>query len=77
MDHYRFGLYVGPSGTLTDSLILIGLTTNNPSLAGTFTPVNGLLLPFADGQQISFQVRGWSLFAGPTFESASSYASGG
>lgn len=77
VDAYRFGLYVGLVGTPNESLTLLGLTTNNPALAGTLGSVNGVLLPFANGEQISFQVRGWSLFAGSSYASALSYAVGG
>jgi hypothetical protein len=71
---YRFGLYAGPTGSPLDSLTLLGLTTNNFSIPGTFTPVSSVLLPFANGEPISFQVRGWSLFAGANYASALSYA---
>ena len=75
VDHYRFGLYIGPSGAPRDSLMLAGLTTNNPAIPGRFTSVPNLILPlFPNGQQISFQVRGWSLFAGTTYEDARNYA---
>ena len=74
---YRFGLYIGPLGAPESSLTLIAATTN--ALAtGTFSPVNNVLLPgLPNGQQITFQVRGWSAFAGPSYESALAYALGG
>jgi len=74
---YLFGLYVGNLGDPESSLTLVRVTTN--ALAtGTFSPVNNVLLPgFPNGQQITFQVRGWSSFAGPSYASARAYALGG
>jgi len=73
---YRFGLYIGALGTPESSLTLIAVTTN-ALVSGAFSPVNNVLVPFALGQQITFQVRGWSSFAGLTYESALAYALGG
>lgn len=73
---YRFGLYIGVLGAPESSLTLITVTTNALA-SGTFSAVNNLPVIFANGQQITFQVRGWSSFAGPTYESALAYALGG
>jgi hypothetical protein len=73
---YRFGLYIGSAGAPESSLTLVALTTNALAI-GTFSGVNNVFTPFANGQQITFQVRAWSAFAGATYESALAYALGG
>jgi hypothetical protein len=74
--NYLFGLYVGPFGSSMSSLSPVGLTTNI-SLPGLFgTSGNFLATGFPPGTQLSFQVRGWSSFAGNSFEQAYAYASG-
>lgn len=65
--NYGFGLYIGPFGSSGDSLILTALATNGV-LAGRFEGGNLTLL--SPGMQYSFQVRGWSSFAGASYEQA-------
>jgi hypothetical protein len=75
--NYRFGLYVGPFGSGGGSLTLVGLATNI-SIAGLFgTSGNAVSSGFPTGTQVSFQVRGWSSFAGNSFEQAYTYAANG
>ena len=75
--NYLFGLYVGPFGSSLDSLSLVGLTPNIslPGLFGTSGNFVNVGFPAA-GTQVSFQVRGWSTFAGNSFEQAYAYAAG-
>ena len=74
--NYKFGFYVGPSGSSEGSLMLIGLTTNGSVNGSYFTlpPPANVNVPYTSGTTISIQVRGWSTFAGLTYESALSYA---
>jgi hypothetical protein len=75
--NYLFGLYMGPFGSNPDALLLSGLTANG-STAGLFgTAGNPVPIGFPVGSQVSFQVRGWSGFAGSSYESALAYATGG
>ena len=73
--NYRFGLYVGPFGSGGGSLTLVGMGTNGAA-AGQFNS-SGLIAGFPSGMQVSFQVRGWSSFAGNSYEQAFNYATGG
>ena len=74
--NYLFGLYVGPFGSPLNSLSPVGFATNI-SLPGLFgTSGNFVNVGFSAGTPISFQVRGWSTFAGNSFEQATAYASG-
>jgi hypothetical protein len=74
--NYLFGLYVGPFGSPLNSLSPVGLATN-VSLPGLFgTSGNFVNAGFPAGTQLSFQVRGWSTFAGNSFEQANAYAAG-
>jgi hypothetical protein len=64
---YRFGLYVGPAGDPNPSMLLA--TTTNSIFPGRF--IGGdVVVPQLPGTQLAFQVRGWSSFAGATFEEA-------
>jgi len=74
--NYLFGLYVGPFGSPLNSLSLVGAAPNvsAPGLFGTSG--NFISTGFAPGTQVSFQVRGWSAFAGNSFEQAYAYATG-
>jgi hypothetical protein len=73
--NFRFGLYVGDVGTAEGSLQLVGLGTNT-ALAGRFSGGNPFAIsaPLGDGRQLTFQVRGWSLAAGSTYEQAAAAA---
>ena len=75
--NYRFGIYVGPSGSSAGSLTLVALTTNS-ALAGAIQG-GSFVLPvgFPNGTPIAFQFRGWSSFAGPSYEAALDYALAG
>jgi hypothetical protein len=74
--NYLFGLYVGPFGSPLDSLSPVG-SAANISLPGLFgTSGNFVNVAFPPGTQVSFQVRGWSTFAGSSFEQANAYAAG-
>jgi len=73
--NYRFGLYVGPFGSSAGSLTLVGLGTNGAT-AGQFNGGSGVIAGFPSDTQVSFQVRGWSSFAGSSFEQALTYATG-
>ena len=66
--NYGFGLYLGPVGSDRDSLTPLAFTTNGP-FPGRFDGGNLVLLAGA-GFQYSFQVRGWSSFAGGSYEQA-------
>lgn len=74
--NYRFGLYVGPFGSSGGSLTLVGLGTNG-AIAGQFNGGSGVIAGFPSGTQVSFQVRGWSSFAGNNYDQAFTYATGG
>ncbi len=72
---YTVGLYIAPAGT-TDpqQFTLVGPTTPNAPVGGLFhgNPPGGFFAVLGNtGQPIAFQVRAWSSFAGPTFETAS------
>jgi hypothetical protein len=69
--NYRFGLYVGDVGTGAGALTLVGLGTNT-ALAGRFSGGGEFILPapWGDGRALNFVVRGWSAFAGMTYEEA-------
>jgi len=71
--NYMFGLYVGPFGSSPSSLSLVALATNS-ILPGRFNGDSAVAMPA--GVQLSFQVRGWSSFAGNTFEQAYTYGVG-
>jgi hypothetical protein len=82
VDAYRIGLYIAPAGT-TDpqTFSLIGLTTNFssslfPQFNGQFNGngVDGFVISNNSGQEIAFQVRAWSLFAGLSHEDALLYS---
>lgn len=73
--NYRFGLYVGPFGSSGGSLTLVGSGING-TIAGQFTG-GSVVAGFPPDTQVSFQVRGWSSFAGNSYEQASIYATGG
>jgi len=75
--NYRFGLYVGPSGSPQDSLTLVGLTTNGIADGSYVQQSFSLPSPYDFGTTISIQVRGWSAFSGMTYEDALSYALAG
>jgi hypothetical protein len=64
---FRFGLYIGPSGSPNPSTLLV--TATNGNIPGFFSGGN-VLVPAVPGTQLAFQVRGWSSFAGATFEEA-------
>jgi MYXO-CTERM domain-containing protein len=69
---YRVGLYAAQgAGQPEGSLNLVGLATNI-ALAGYFNGGNPFALPapFAGGDTITFQVRGWTLGAGTTYAQA-------
>jgi hypothetical protein len=68
---YRFGLYLGPIGSSAGALTFSGLLATN-TVNGLFgTPNPSRLPPLAvSGVPLSFQVRGWPLAAGATFEEA-------
>jgi hypothetical protein len=74
LNQYRIGLYVGALGTAESSLSLAGYGTNSPIAgrmnangAGSFTlPSPG----YPTSVQIAFQVRGWSLGSGTSYEEA-------
>jgi len=69
---YRVGLYVGAVGTAEDSLMMVGLATNN-ALAGRFSGGNPFALPsptYPAGTPLDFQVRAWTLTSGNTYEEA-------
>ena len=71
--NYLFGLYVGPFGSPLNSLSVVGLAANS-SLPGLFgMSGNFIAAGFPAGTQLSFQVRGWSSFAGNSFEQANTY----
>jgi hypothetical protein len=75
--NYRFGLYVGLAGSSSGSLSLVGITTNG-LVAGSYVAQSfNLPSPYSAGTTISLQVRGWSAFAGPSYESALTYALAG
>jgi hypothetical protein len=64
---YKFGLYVGLAGDPNPSMLLA--TTTNSIFPGRF--IGGdVVVPQLPGTQLAFQVRGWSSFAGATFEEA-------
>jgi len=68
---YRIGLYAGPSGSAETALSLVGLATNAP-LAGYFSGGNPFFLPspYAAGDTVAFQVRGWQFSGGLDYASA-------
>lgn len=75
--NYLFGLYLGPFGNSADTFLLSGLAASS-STAGLFgTLGNPVPIGFLVGAQVSFEVRGWSSFAGNTYEQALAYAIGG
>jgi hypothetical protein len=65
--NYGFGLYLGSFGSSGDALTLTALATNG-AFPGRFD--GGNLVPLSPGMQFSFQVRGWSSFAGASYEQA-------
>jgi len=68
---YRIGLYASTAvGAFESSLTLIGLTTNSAALPGRFLGPSPFALPaqFVAGQAMTFQLRGWSLWAGTSWE---------
>ena len=71
--NYQFGLYVGPFGSPSDSLTLTALALNG-AVAGRFEGGNIVLPAAPPGTQLSFQVRGWSSFAGGSYDQAYNYA---
>ena len=71
--NYKFGLYVGPFGGAPSSFSLVSVATNS-AFPGRFDG-GSVLIPFAAGVNVSYQVRGWSSFAGNNFETAFIYAS--
>jgi hypothetical protein len=74
--NYSFSLYAGPFGSSSESLALIIPRATNGAVAGRFDGGIGTLPGFVAGTQLSFQVRGWSSFAGATYEEAYNYAVG-
>jgi len=73
---YRFGLYASPTtGALEGSLTLIGITTNasNPNFLGKiFGPdPYALTAPgYVAGSPLTFQIKGWSIAGGLTYDEA-------
>ena len=70
---YRIGLYANPStGATSNSLALVGLTTNSAALPGRFLGPSPLALPsgYPAGLPITFQIRIWSFAGGMSFEEA-------
>jgi len=68
-DAFRIGLYIAPDGTTTESLFtLVAVATNNPLVPGRFN--GGIVDVHSPGQSIQYQIKAWSLFAGPTYEDA-------
>jgi len=75
--NFYFGLYMGPSGSTEGSLQLVILATNT-ALAGRLSGGNPAPLPggYGDGSiatPLVYQIRGWSSFAGLSYEAAQSY----
>jgi hypothetical protein len=69
--NYRFALYMGTVGSAEGSLTLVGVATNG-ALAGRFSGGNPFQLPdaYQAGNTYAFQVRGWAVASGQTFEAA-------
>jgi hypothetical protein len=70
---YRFGLYAAQgAGQPEGSLQLVGLATNISAVPGFFNGGNPFALPapFAGGDTITFQIRGWSFAGGSTYAQA-------
>src|SRR5436190_19052513 len=70
---YRIGLYAAPgTGASAQSLVLIGLATNNGALPGRFLGPSPYVLPagYAPGTPITFQIRAWSFAGGLSYEEA-------
>jgi hypothetical protein len=69
---YRFGLYASSLGSPVESLRLVALATNNSAIPGLFGSPNAtaLIVGHPPGAALTFQVRGWSLFAGTNYEEA-------
>ncbi len=74
---YRIGLYIAPQGTTDpNAFTLMGPTTVNLG-NGLFNgnPLgDGFVISNNSGQEIAFQVRAWSLFAGLSQEEALLYS---
>jgi hypothetical protein len=66
---YRFALYIAPFGNTPSTLLA---TTTNGPVPGIFDGGN-VAVAVPVGTQLSFQVRGWSSFAGNTYEEALVY----
>lgn len=69
---YRFGLYAAQgAGQPAGSLQLVGLATNI-ALPGYFSGGNPFAMPapFASGDIITFQIKGWTLAGGLDYASA-------
>ncbi|HWN94931.1 MAG TPA: PEP-CTERM sorting domain-containing protein [Methylomirabilota bacterium] len=67
--NYRFGLYTGPLGA-PGSLLTLTTVATNGATPGRFDGGTEPLAGFPTGSQVSFQVRGWSIFGGPSYETA-------
>lgn len=69
---YRFGLYIGAVGGDPSSFSLVGVATNGTGIAaGRFSfPVSPFVIGSNNGETIAFQIRGWTLAAGATYEEA-------
>lgn len=74
LDAYWIGLYIAPSGTTDEQAFsLIVVTTNATGgllLDGRFYGDAEYRIAGNTGQNIAFQVRAWSLFAGNSYEDA-------
>jgi hypothetical protein len=74
--NYMFGLYVGSVGAPVGSFTLAGLTLNG-NVVGSYLAQNSVVVPPPGAGTIALQVRGWSAFAGLSYESALAYALAG
>lgn len=68
---YYFGLYLGSLGT-PENLLTLALLATNVASAGRLSGGNPVALPaqYPAGTPLTFQIRGWSAFAGLSFEEA-------
>ncbi len=65
--NYSFGLYLAPFGNSPS--MLVATTTNGP-FPGLFNGGSVAPVGFGVGSQVFFQVRGWSIYAGSSYEQA-------
>lgn len=71
-NQWRIGLYTAPQGTVNESLFTLVAVATNSALVGGRIGAGGGLVDLAGntGTPIAYQVKGWSLAAGASYEAA-------